>query len=121
MNYPECLINQFKIQKEDKFRSKGKGVNENYDMVRVTIDINIVHWRLLKNIINARIDSDLNIIQKPFKVYLLIFEDGWECRIEGVFLDVKTANTLENEYNGFDEEGNPLEGPYSVRSMEIEY
>ena len=38
------------IIKEDKFRSMGKGVNENYDMVRIVMDMPILEWRrILQN------------------------------------------------------------------------
>lgn len=33
------------IIKQDKFRSQGGGVNEDYDMYRVVIDIPIAEWR----------------------------------------------------------------------------
>ena len=38
------------IIKEDKFRSTGKGVNENYDMIRIVMDMPIIEWhRMLRN------------------------------------------------------------------------
>jgi len=38
------------IIKEDKFRSTGKGVNENYDMIRIVMDMPIIEWhRILRN------------------------------------------------------------------------
>jgi len=38
------------IRKEDRFRSTGKGVNEDCDMVRVVMEMPIIEWhRILRN------------------------------------------------------------------------
>ena len=37
-----------KLIKMDKFINAGKGVNEDYDMVRVTIDMPMFQWNILR-------------------------------------------------------------------------
>lgn len=51
------------IVKEDKFRSQ-PGLNHDYDMVRVTIDLPIWEWRKLKNHILHRFTTLLKINKK---------------------------------------------------------
>jgi len=114
MDYPDCLISQFEIVEEDKFRSSERGVNKDYDMVRVKMDIHISHWRLLKNIIKSK-----SIDRIPVHVHLVVFEDGWECKVEEAYFDPIIANQKTAECNGFDNEGNELDGPYTVCSIKV--
>jgi len=38
-----------KLVKMDKFRSAGRGVNEDYDMVRVAIDMPLFQWNIIRD------------------------------------------------------------------------
>ena len=51
LNELKELLRGIKISKEDKWRSQNKGVNEDYDMMRITIDAPIMTWRRIKKII----------------------------------------------------------------------
>lgn len=50
------------------------------------------------------------------KIHLLVFEDG----IERASCDERKMKRLMDEYNGFDENGCALFGPYSTMEIEVE-
>jgi len=50
------------------------------------------------------------------KVYILLFDD----RIESISCDGQKQRELAAAYNGFDEDGINLFGPYEVIEMELE-
>ena len=88
-----------KLVKMDEFRSAGKGVNEDYDMVRVTIDMPLKQWNIFRREGASKGRKGHNEDRLKFSSLLGRFERAIRSRNEYECDDVrKEVKEFTNEY-----------------------